>query len=48
MGQVLLESLTGRQLLMFGVIMFCCMASFFVIGGTKGKLCVHCTRCEIM
>ena len=38
MGQVLLESLSGKQILMFGLTMFLCTVAFFVIGGTKGTI----------
>ncbi|XP_066916327.1 protein wntless homolog [Clytia hemisphaerica] len=36
MGQVLLESLTTKQLCLFGATLFLFLTAFFVIGGTKG------------
>ena len=36
MGQVLLESLSGKQILMFGLTMLLCTITFFVVGGIKG------------
>ena len=38
MGQVLLESLSGKQIFVFGVTMFLCTVAFFVVGGTKGNI----------
>lgn len=36
MGQMLLETLSRKQILLFTFVLFLATAAFFVIGGTKG------------